>query len=147
MIRYANEGDREAILAMGRRFYATIPLSQHFDASDESLDYLVSVMMNDGVLIVGEDANGVCGVVGLAIHPFVFNSAKKVASEVLWWVNPEAQGSGIGKQLLEAVEPACKIEGADMIQMVHLKDSPPQAKALYERMGYAYTESSFAKAV
>ena len=145
MIRYANASDRDAVIAMGRRFYASIPISKTLPHTEDALHYLFHVMLNDGVLLIAEDENGPCGVAGLVLIPYTFNPEMKVASEILWWVNPESQGSGIGKQLLEAIEPACKTEGADLILMIHLKDSPPQAKALYERMGYQYQESSYIK--
>lgn len=63
----------------------------------------------------------------------------------MWWVDPSEQGWGAGKALLAAIEPACSAKGCEAIQMVHLSTSPPQAAAIYERVGYQHTESSYTK--
>jgi hypothetical protein len=33
------------------------------------------------------------------------------------------------------------------VQMVHLANSPPRAAAIYERMGYTLSESSYTKVI
>lgn len=81
--------------------------------------------------------------VGLVFTPFPFNDLCNIACEVMWWVDPAAQGSGAVKALLEAVTPACK--GCVAIQMIHLESSLPQAAALYERYGFHLLERSYIK--
>jgi GNAT superfamily N-acetyltransferase len=77
----------------------------------------------------------------------MFNKHKSGAYEVIWWIEPEAQGLGMGKELLLSVEPACKAKGVNLVVMVHLANSPPQAAALYERMGYEHSESCYTKVI
>lgn len=145
IIRPANTADTSAIVAMGSRFFAQTEYARFAQYSDASAAALTQMMRDDGVLLVAEHDGVLVGMVGLVIAPFLFNHALRSAHEVMWWVDPDAQGSGAGKALLAAVEPACRDAGAVAIQMIHLANSPPQAQALYERMGYQHSESSYTR--
>ncbi|ALN79508.1 GNAT family N-acetyltransferase [Lysobacter antibioticus] len=145
-VRNATPADTPALLAMGAKFYATTSYSEFAEYDWVTVSALID-LMRDGVLLVAEDDSGPVGVVGLVVAPFMFNGSRSVAYEVIWWVDPDAQGAGAGKALLAAIEPACRDRGVSAIQMVHLSNSPPQAAALYERMGYRHTESSYTKRV
>lgn len=142
-VRKATEADVPQIVDMAAKFYATTSYSEWADYCPESVEAIALTMMQTGVMLVAEEGETLVGMVGLVITPFLFNTAHKAAYEVVWWVDPEAQGRGAGKALLAAIEPAC--EGCSAIQMVHLHNSPPQAAAIYERMGFRHTESSFTK--
>ena len=146
MIRPATEADVPAILAMSRKFYATTSYVEHAPMNDETVAALVRQLM-ESVMLVAEVDGVVVGMVGLIVAPFMFNSALKAAYEVVWWVDPAAQGAGVGKQLLAAVEPASAERGAEIVVMVALASSPPQASALYERAGYRHSETSFTKRI
>lgn len=146
-VRHATLADVPVVVAMSERFYATTSYATWADFSPSTVEALATNLAQNHVLLMAEDDAGVCGVVGLFVAPFMFNADKTGAYEVVWWVNPEAQGKGAGKALLAAIEPACKARGVDTIQMVHLASSPPQAAEIYARMGYAQTESSWTKVV
>lgn len=147
MIRRATEADIPAIIAMSRKFYATTHYARTIPIDDESVGKIAAWLIDTGVMLVAEADGRVCGMVGLAVTPFMFNNGYSSAYEVVWWVDPDAQGIGVGKALLSAVEPACKEAGATTAHMVHLPNSPPQAAALYERMGYRHSETSYTKEV
>jgi len=145
LIRKATLDDVPVIVSMAEKFYATTSYSDWADYSADTVTILASNLTENHVMLVAEHEGEVVGMVGLFVAPFMFNADKKAAYEVVWWVNPEAQGHGAGKALLAAIDPACKEAGCHAIQMVHLSSSPPQAAAIYERMGYAHTESSFTR--
>ena len=145
MIRRAGVTDAPSILAMGARFFASTHYTSFASYDEDSALALIEAMTESGVLLVAEHEGVLVGCVGLMVVPFLFDQSKKVAAEVLWYVTPEAQGAGLGKALLAAVEPACRDSGAVAIQMIHLESSPPQAGALYERAGYALKEHSYMK--
>lgn len=147
MIRQATVADIPAIVEMSRLFYATTEYSKWADFDQGTVERLAQNLAENHVLLVADEGEGLKGMVGLFVAPFMFNNAETAAYEVVWWVNPDAQGGGVGKALLAAIEPACKAKGCSAIQMVHLATSPPQAAAIYERMGYAHTESSFTRIV
>lgn len=145
MIRPATNADVARIVEMSRLFYATTSYAEWADFHEETVENLAITLLNDHVMLVAEVDGKVYGMVGLFVAPHMFNVTVKAAYEVVWWVEPEAQGAGVGKALLQAVEPACAEKGAVAIQMVHLSSSPPQAAVIYERMGFGHTESSYTK--
>lgn len=145
MIRPATLADVPAIVAMSEKFYASTSYREWSNFCPGSVANLATALLQDHVMLVADVSGKVVGMVGLFVAPFMFNNARTGAHEVVWWVEPDAQGAGVGKALLAAIEPACKARGADAIQMVHLASSPPQAAAIYERLGYQHTESSFTK--
>lgn len=146
-IRKATEADLPAIVGMSACFYKTTSYAGFADFCPDSVEALARMLVNTGVFLIAEDASGPVGMVGLVVAPFMFNNAHKVAYEVVWWVNPDAQGQGAGKALLAAIEPACKDAGCTAVVMVHLHNSPPQAAALYERMGFGLSETSYTKVI
>lgn len=145
VIRPANDTDLADVVEMGARFYATTTYTAIADYSHANAAKLGRLLLDQGVMIVAERGDKLVGVIGLMVAPFPFNEAKKTAHEVLWWVDPEERDTGAGVALLRAMVPACKYRGAAAIQMLHLSNSPPQASALYERMGFAHTESLYFK--
>ncbi len=145
MIRKATHSDLPAIVSMAAKFYQTTSYAKWADFCPDSVEALAVLMIESGVMNVAEIDGQVRGMVGLVVAPFMFNARKKAAYEVVWWVDEEARGTIAGKALLASVEESCREAGCDTVQMVHLHNSPPQAAALYERMGYAHTESSYTK--
>lgn len=145
IVRNATEADLDDIARMARAFYAATSYASFTMLSDDAVRDLARTMMGTGTMLVAESDGVVVGMAGLLVLPFLFNPEKTTAVEVVWYVDSDAQGAGAGKALLAAIEPACKAAGADIIQMIHLSNSPPQAVALYERMGYHHTESAYAK--
>lgn len=147
MIRPATSADVPRIVEMSRLFYATTTYSEWASFNEETVANLATMLLEEHVMLVAEADGKVYGMVGLFVAPHLFNADVKAACEVVWWVEPESQGAGVGKALLQAVEPACHAKGAVAIQMVHLCSSPPQAAVIYERMGFNHTESSYTKLV
>lgn len=139
-VRRATEADTPALLEMGRQFYATTLYPRFAAYNVETVTRLIGMMRDMGVLLVFESEGRLRGLVGLLVAPFLFDANVKAAYEVIWWVEPSAQGAGIGAALLAGIEPACRESGCVAIQMVALASSPPQARQLYERLGYESSE-------
>lgn len=147
IVRAATDDDIPSIVEMSRKFYATTAYAKWAPMSDAAVANTAHMLIHDGVMLLAEDDGRTVGMVGLARLPFTFNPAMRIAAEVVWYVTPDAQGAGAGKALLAAIEPACTKLGVDAIQMMTLATSPPQAAALYERMGFEHSESSFTKVI
>jgi len=145
-VRQATERDIPSIVAMSAKFYETTSYAGWAQFNPGTVHDLASNLAENHVMLVAEeDDNKLVGMVGLFVAPFMFNADVTAAYEVVWWVDPDEQGRGAGKALLAAIEPACRAKDCKAIQMVHLASSPPQAAAIYERMGYGHTESSYTK--
>jgi GNAT superfamily N-acetyltransferase len=147
MIRPATGADVPAIVAMSELFYRTTSYAAWAPFDAETVENLANTLTDSHIMLVAEDEGRLVGMVGLFVAPFMFNASLTGAYEVVWWVEPGAQGAGIGKALLAAIEPACAERGVHSVQMVHLDSSPPQAAASYERMGFRHTESSYTKVI
>lgn len=145
MIRHAIHSDIGAIVAMSEKFYATTHYSRWADFNPETVESLATNLLENHILLVAEVDGEVVGMVGLFVAPFMFNHDRIGAYEVVWWVNPDAQGAGVGMELLAAIEPACRAKGVNAIQMVMMANSPPKAQAIYEKFGYNHSETSFTK--
>jgi GNAT superfamily N-acetyltransferase len=144
-IRKATEADLPAIVRMSACFYPTTCYPLLCPMDEASVEGVARACMGSGVLLVAEHDGEAVGMVGLIFSPFMFNATKTLAYEVVWWVDEAARSTGAGRALLSAVEPACREAGADAVVMIHMANSPPQAALLYERAGYAHTESSYTK--
>lgn len=147
IVRAATRSDVDAIVAMAERFYAQTSYAGIVPLVKESAAGLAIVLMDHGVMLVAEQGERVVGMVGLFLEPFTFNVAITVATELVWWVEPDARETGAGMALLAAIEPACRDKGADLIRMMLLHNSPPHAAALYARRGYVPTEHAFTKEI
>lgn len=144
-IRKGTLADVPEIVRMSAAFYPTTHYAQWCDMDEETVADLASSLIENHIFFVAEDGDRLVGMVGLFIIPFMFNRQATSAGEVVWWVDPEARGSRVAASLLQAVEGACRDAGADRIQMVHMPNSPPQAAALYEKLGYSRSEISYTK--
>ncbi len=145
-IRLATEADESAIVAMGAEFYAATHYTAFAEYDEATARTLIRMMM-DGVLVVAERGDRLVGMIGLVVTPFLFNAGRMAAHEVMWWVAPDAGGSGIGRALLNGAEAVARDRGATIMQMIHLENSPPAAAALYERSGFTRSETSYTKAL
>lgn len=148
MIRKATKDDLLAIVQMSDKFYATTKYSEHAAFHPPTVWVLAERLIDHGIMLVAEVDGKVVGMVGLIVTPFMFNIEVNGAYEIVWWVEPEQQGSRVGYELLKAVEPAAKeFENVVLIQMASLATSPPQVAKLYEKLGYVQSESLFTKVI
>lgn len=147
MIRKAKESDLRRIVEMSEKFYPYTPYIQLAPFNPTAAGALANVLIEQGIMLVAEDEGEVVGMVGLILVPFLFEPERLGAYEVIWWVEPEYQTKGVGKALLDAIDPAAKQRGVDFIHMVCMADSPIQAAALYIKSGYDHTEMSFTKRI
>lgn len=146
-IRTATHDDIPRIVEMAERFYAQTRYADITPMAKESAAGLAIVLMDQGVMLVAERDGVVVGMAGLFIEPFTFNVSKTVATELVWWVELEHQRSGIGMDLLAAIEPACRAKGADVIRMMCLAGQCEGAEAIYSRMGYVPSEHAYTKVI
>lgn len=146
-VRPATMDDVPRIVEMAFAFYADAGYADVFGPmAKESAAGLAIVCMEKGVMLVAEVEGVVVGMACLHIEPFLFNPAspKRVASELVWWIDPEHRGGLLAARMLREINAACDAAGA-VPRMATLAGSPPQAQALLERAGYRHTESYFTR--
>lgn len=149
MIRQATQDDLRRIVEMSEKFY---PYTSYCVRSGIPFDpiavaTLASGMIDNGIFNVAEVDGAVIGMIGLIIHPFIFNPEYTVAGEIIWWVEPEFWNQGVGAQLLASVEAPCKERGVRQIQMIDLINSTFSAEVLYTKFDYNPTERIFTKVI
>jgi L-amino acid N-acyltransferase YncA len=146
IVRPATHDDIPRIVEMARDFYATTAYPDLFGPmANESAAGLAILTMQSGVMLVAETDGAVVGMVCLHVEPFLFNpDAGRIASELVWWIEPEHRGGTLAGRMLKAVNDACTALDA-VPRMATLASSPPQAQALLERYDYRETERYFTR--
>lgn len=138
MIRRALPEDMDRLIEMGQRFVAETEYAGLIKADPERItETVMRIATNpDGAIFVSGNGS-VTGMIAMLIyeHPF---SGERMASEMAWWVEPEARGSGV--KLLRAAEEWARERGAVAVQMVAPTE---RVGALYSRLGYKAFETSY----
>lgn len=149
MIRLAKQEDLRRLIEMSERFYphTTYSIKSKIPLDVEATALLASTMIDNHVVFVAEVDEKVVGMIGIIVAPFIFNPSYTHGGEIIWWVEPEFIGEGLGRQLLRAIEPRCKELDVTYIQMVDLECSPVRAEELFRSEGYELTERTFTKVI
>jgi GNAT superfamily N-acetyltransferase len=126
---------------MAERFITETEYKDVLKLSPENLERSVTYFLGNpdvAVFVSGrhDSPTGMIIMLGYE-HPF---TGERIASEMVWWVNPESRGDGI--RLLKAAEGWAKEQGIPKISMI-----APSARvgALYERLGYKAVETAYQK--
>ena len=140
MIREATKDDTPRLVEMGVRFATETDYRESIKVSPEKIASTVGKLLetDDAAIFVSGNGHGVNGMIIILLyeHPW---SGEKIASEMVWWVEPEARG-GTGIKLLRTAEKWAMESGATQMQMI----APNVGVGdIYARMGYAPVEMSF----
>lgn len=140
MIREARPNDVPWVVGMGDRFIRETEYKSHISGDPNKMRELVEALMAnpDGLLLVYDNDGMVDGMMGVLMfrHPM---SDQLVASEMFWWVEPEARGSA-GVRMLRMAEEWARLRGAERMMMIAPTD---RVGEFYERVGYGKVETSY----
>ncbi|NGN45187.1 GNAT family N-acetyltransferase [Mesorhizobium sp. CGMCC 1.15528] len=142
MIRHAVAGDKMRALMMARSFHAAAGMPFAFQAAHASLVFDTCLTDVDRVCIIYDvdcTAQGVLAAQAGA-HPF---GPFKVATEIMWWIEPAHRGRA-ALRMIGAYEDWARAQGCAFANLVGL-GSEPVTTNLYERCGYAAAERHFMK--
>lgn len=143
--RKAHRGDYPALIGFGRKFFCSLPY-RDVEYCEASARRWLDLMSELGVLLVAELDGAPVGMAGGIYSPFVFNDRHKVGAEVMWWVEPEHRGSGVGGELLDLLEQCAAEAGCIRWSMMAIEDgSIDRVAAMYQRAGYRPAERTFVK--
>lgn len=139
MLKIATLDDFELVKKMASNF---LEVSGYKDMSDEdTVDNVIYdlITRQEGVILLHGEAGMLAGTV--AKFPF---GRGYIATEVAWWVEPDARKTGVGKELLEAFEHWASLVGAKHVHMVSLDESVGK---YYEKQGYKLYERAYLKGI
>lgn len=133
--------DLPRLVEMGKRFRAS---SSYRDFIPENTDAMVQTatkLISFGTVYVSQSGSKVNGMIGFLLfdHPL---SGEKTASEIFWWVEPEARGTGL--RLLNAMKRSAKASGAVKMQMIA---PSPEVAAIYELLKFQKIETHYQKSL
>lgn len=144
MIREAEVRDFPAILDLSREFWTHTMFSEPFEA--EHTQKMVEMAYDHELLAVLEVDDHIVGFVA-GISSFLLGSTQaKCGTELAWWVKPAHRGGRNGIALLNFIEQLAARNGIKYWTMVSMESSmPEQVGKMYEKMGYARSETSYTK--
>lgn len=147
-IREANESDIDALVEMGRAFFAYSAFSAKSSFDAASVEATLLGAMRTGCVLVCERDGVVIGGIAGVLAPVWFNMHELAAVEMAWWVAPEFRKTFAAIRLYHAFEAWAVDKGASVVVMSDLviNGTPPEAK-LFEKLGFAATERSHMKRV
>lgn len=144
-VRKATRLDYAALVAFGRKFFATLPYPDVEFCEASAMRWL-DLMSEVGVLLVAEVDGEPVGMAGGIYSPFVFNDRLKVGAEIMWWVEPEYRCNGVGVELLTMLEQCAAEAGCIRWSMMSIEDgSAERVAAMYHRAGYTPAERTYVK--
>lgn len=144
-IRLAGEEDFPALFPLAKEFYATTKYAGMIPMDFESTRVHYNNLVNGGYVLIAEEDGKAVGMLGCYVSPFYLNNAYKVATESMWYLDPSARGTTLGRDLIKVAEEIAEIAGCRWIVMSALSTSPPAALRAYEALEYASAEVTYMK--
>jgi len=139
-MRIATVDDLDELQRMGLNFLEASPYKELGD-KDIIRNVLTNIVKGDTREFIGIISPEVGFILGSAT-PFLFGP-HLLATEIAWWVEPEARGTGEGLKLLEAFEYWAKnVAGAKLVSMTSLDKN---VEKFYKKNGYKLYERAYMK--
>lgn len=145
MIKFATFLDTNNVLDFVRTFYYQTHYAKAAEFDRESVRVLVEDLIRTGILLVSYHEDQMVGIFGAAIRPNLFNNNTKSCHEVIWYVAPEHQKSGLGLQLIKRADQIRQLRGCTAFQMVRLACSPEYLDKVFAGLGFEPSEYCFTK--
>lgn len=149
MIKIATPADFDKVKELSTNFfyaspYKDMPLEE--DKQTELIEDLMEKYPYHGMIACMHVDNEVQGIIAGCTSEILF-SRSKIATELVWWVEPDYRKTKGSLLLLDCFEYwAEKVAGADIVQMVALEDdSIGTISRFYTRRGYTPVERGFIK--
>lgn len=144
-VRVGTPEDFHQILPMAEKFYNSTSFSRVLPFDVPSILEFYIQMLNQGFVVVAEVEGKLVGMLGALVHPFHLNINHLVATEGMWWVEPEHRGLRVAGDMMDMMERMAKTAGCSLVVMAKLDTSPEGLGTYYESRGYKPTETSYIK--
>lgn len=140
MIRNAIPADKARVLVMAKAFHAASGVPFPFSAAAASVLFDAALVDGNRLCLIYEREGIARGVLAAVCAPHHL-APVKVASEIIWWIDPDWRGRAATK-MLAAYEAWSAERGCQYVSMVGL-GADPSVSELYARRGYQAVERHF----
>lgn len=135
---------------MAHRFHAASPyddLTMDEDKVVELIDSFLNGDRNQRIVILALEDDQPIGMIAGVTSEMLF-SRDKIASEMMWWIEPEHRGSRAALQLLDAYEFWAKKVGAKVVQLSSVDtEHADRLDRLYKKRGYYLVERGYIRGI
>lgn len=147
-VRLATTADADALLRMAKHFINYGPHGSMLDISDEQLQHQIAELLaypNVSLFVAELDGRVVGMIVGVLNAPW-YAPHITMATELAWWVEPEARGTTVALRLVKMYEGWAAANGAQFTTMSALEmDNENVVGGMLQRIGYAKAETTYIK--
>jgi len=138
-IRDARPADAGRIIEMGRTFLLNGPYCEQLeDVPEQFYRFVEALFVNPSAKILVYEDNGVHGVFAFVLVPH-YLSGEQIATELIWYVEPEHRGKA-SLELLWAAERMAYEMGAKRMQLTAPTESVGE---IYKRCKYTLVEVGY----
>lgn len=142
VIRRAEADDKMRVLLMAKAFHAAADVPFPFSPAHADAIFRASLEAEDRLCLV-LDVDGMAqGVLVAEAGPHPFGPFK-VASELIWWIEPSFRGR-FATAMIAQYETWAKGQGCSFAHLVGLGEDPAAGR-LYQRRGFRAAERHFVK--
>lgn len=144
-IRRAEAGDKGRALLMARDFHRASGVPVPFSPALASLIFDATLSDPDRLCLVLDVDDVARGILAAQAGPHGF-APIRLASEVMFWVDPGHRGTSAAVRMIAAFEDWARSRACHLCHMVGL-GSDPAVGRLYARCGYQAAERHFMKSL
>ena len=138
-MRYATHDDVLALVELGKPFIHQHPMLKGVAVSDEQLVGVLTNLIDIGVIIVAEDADG--GLIGMLagmISPIWCAPDYRVAVELAWWMKPGHRNGMTAIRMLRQFEAWAESQEASQVVVSSIPSISQKVGNLYDQIGRAH---------
>lgn len=146
MVRDGNTADLDAVVVMAEQFWKHTRYEVPFDPVH--VRNMAALALDHGLLAILEIDGQVEGFTAGVKGPLLGNASVLSGTEIAWWVNPAARKGRNGIVLMKHIEQMARDQGVRYWNMIVMESCMPEVgAAIYERMGYEKSETSYTRAL
>jgi GNAT superfamily N-acetyltransferase len=147
-LKIADYSDFKPIFDMAGRFQQASPYTELTYDEGKVVELIDSFLTGDRtqkIIILGLKDQEPVGMIAGVVNEMLF-SHDLIASELMWWVEPEHRGSRLSIQLLDAYEEWARRVGAKVVQLSSVNtDHADKLDRLYRHRDYNLVERGYIK--
>lgn len=144
MVRDGNKDDLPAVVEMAREFWRHTMYDEVYDA--DYVGYMASLAVDHGLLAILEVDGVIEGFTAGLKSPLLACSTVLSGTEIAWWVNPSARKGRNGIALMQHIEKMARAQGVKYWNMIVMESCQPEVgSAIYKRLGYKKSETSYTR--